>query len=286
MRVPPSPFGDGCGHKSRENLSVRLNRRAACGVMGFWSRRGARKVPDVPGRFLCRLTILIRPASPAPRRFLPGVPRAARPSLPLPPATVRQRVRELLERSAECTDPAEQQQYRRSVVTEYLPVARSLASRYSGSRRRALRSRTTGVSRLGESCPSMAAGPQRRFPAVRRSDNCRRDQAILPRPFLVGPAAAPYPGIAGGHQRGRADLPACRRHRSRASRSWPRRPVCRPATSARPGRPPRAAGRARWTRVRASGWRSRSGWGDEDPELRRVEDRVTVRTAAGDADRS
>ena len=43
-----------------------------------------------------------------------------------------ERVRGLLEHTAECTDPAEQQRYRRMVVTEYLPVAKSLASRYSG----------------------------------------------------------------------------------------------------------------------------------------------------------
>lgn len=43
-----------------------------------------------------------------------------------------ERVRELLERSAQCADPAERQRYRRSIVTEYLPVARSLAARYSG----------------------------------------------------------------------------------------------------------------------------------------------------------
>ena len=43
-----------------------------------------------------------------------------------------QRVRELLERTAACTEPVEQQRLRRLVVTEYLPVARSLASRYSG----------------------------------------------------------------------------------------------------------------------------------------------------------
>lgn len=43
-----------------------------------------------------------------------------------------QRVRELLEQTASCTDPTEQQRLRRQVVTEYLPVARSLAGRYSG----------------------------------------------------------------------------------------------------------------------------------------------------------
>ena len=55
------------------------------------------------------------------------------PTIAAAPTGVRaQRVRELLERTAACTEPVEQQRLRRLVVTEYLPVARSLASRYSG----------------------------------------------------------------------------------------------------------------------------------------------------------
>ena len=70
---------------------------------------------------------------------LPPRRAAASPTIAAAPIGDRaQRVRELLEVTAACTDPAQQQQLRKSVVTEYLPVARSLAGRYSGSRRRAL----------------------------------------------------------------------------------------------------------------------------------------------------
>ncbi len=41
-------------------------------------------------------------------------------------------VRDLLEYTATCTDPAELQRCRERVVTEYIPVARSLAARYAG----------------------------------------------------------------------------------------------------------------------------------------------------------
>lgn len=43
-----------------------------------------------------------------------------------------QRVRELLEYTAVCSDPVELQRCREQIVTEYLPVARSLAARYAG----------------------------------------------------------------------------------------------------------------------------------------------------------
>src|SRR6478752_5252392 len=43
-----------------------------------------------------------------------------------------QRVRALLEYTFTCTDPVELQRCREQVVTEYLPVARSLAGRYAG----------------------------------------------------------------------------------------------------------------------------------------------------------
>ena len=42
------------------------------------------------------------------------------------------RVRHLLERTATCADPAELRRCREQLVTEYLPVARSLAGRYAG----------------------------------------------------------------------------------------------------------------------------------------------------------
>ena len=57
-----------------------------------------------------------------------------------PPATISSapskdrahRMRELLDAADSCADEARQQQLRRQVVVEYLPVARSIAARYSG----------------------------------------------------------------------------------------------------------------------------------------------------------
>jgi RNA polymerase sigma-B factor len=64
---------------------------------------------------------------------LPTRPVTSSPTIAAAPVGDRaQRVRELLEDTAACTDPVEQQRLRKSVVTEYLPVARSLAGRYSG----------------------------------------------------------------------------------------------------------------------------------------------------------
>jgi RNA polymerase sigma-B factor len=64
----------------------------------------------------------------------PTTPRpATAPTIASAPVGDRaQWLRELLEYTAACEDPVEQQRCRRSIVTEYLPVARSLASRYSG----------------------------------------------------------------------------------------------------------------------------------------------------------
>lgn len=71
--------------------------------------------------------------SPTQTAVLPAQRPASSPTIAAAPTGERaQRVRELLERTASCTDPIEQQRLRRLVVTEYLPVARSLAGRYSG----------------------------------------------------------------------------------------------------------------------------------------------------------
>lgn len=77
------------------------------------------------------MTALLEPATlpspPAPSRPAPGHTIAAAPT-----GERAQRVRDLLEFTASCTDPVELQRCREQVVTEYLPVARSLAARYAG----------------------------------------------------------------------------------------------------------------------------------------------------------
>ncbi len=68
------------------------------------------------------------PSTPAPtRRPASGHTIAAAPT-----GDRAQRVRDLLEYTATCVDPAELRRCRQQVVIEYLPVARSLAGRYSG----------------------------------------------------------------------------------------------------------------------------------------------------------
>lgn len=69
----------------------------------------------------------ILPSPPAPSRPAPGHTIAAAPT-----GERAQRVRDLLEFTASCADPVELQRCREQVVTEYLPVARSLAARYAG----------------------------------------------------------------------------------------------------------------------------------------------------------
>lgn len=59
-------------------------------------------------------------------------PRPAHTIAAAPTGERAQRVRELLELSVSCTDPVALQRYRDQIVTEYLPVARSLAARYAG----------------------------------------------------------------------------------------------------------------------------------------------------------
>ena len=71
--------------------------------------------------------------SPTQTAVLPRQRPASSPTIAAAPTGERAlRVRDLLERTASCREPAEQQRLRRQVVTEYLPVARSLAGRYSG----------------------------------------------------------------------------------------------------------------------------------------------------------
>jgi RNA polymerase sigma-B factor len=208
--------------------------------------------------------------------LLPPRRTAASPTIASAPTGDRaQRVRELLEHSAECTDSAEQQAYRRKVVTEYLPVARSLASRYAGR----------GVER----CDLEQLAFLGLVKAVRRWQPGRSEDFLQ---FAV-------PTIVGEIKRYFRDhswlvRPPRRIQELRAAISDAEQ-TCRHADGTAPterelatatGVSTRDIGEAR---AAAACCRPRSldepqgvglsislGWGDEDPELKRVEDRVTV----------
>ncbi len=208
--------------------------------------------------------------------LLPARRPAGSPTIASAPTGDRaQRVRELLERSAECTDPVEQQRYRRSVVTEYLPVARSLASRYSGR----------GVERADlEQLAFLGL-----VKAVRRWQPGRSEDFLQ---FAV-------PTIVGEIKRYFRDhswlvrpprrIQELRAAINEAEQTYRHSDGTGPSESelaSVTGVSSRDIGEAR---AAAACCRPRSldegqgvglalalGWGDEDPELRRVEDRVTV----------
>ncbi len=206
-----------------------------------------------------------------PPRRAPGSPTIAS----APTGDRAQRVRELLERSAECTDPTEQQQYRRSVVTEYLPVARSLASRYAG--RGVERNDLEQLAFLGL------------VKAVRRWQPGRSEDFLQ---FAVPTIVGEIKRYFRDHswlvrpprriQELRAAINEAEQTYRHADGTGPSESELAAAT----GVSSRDIGEAR---AAAACCRPRSldegqgiglalalGWGDEDPELRRVEDRVTV----------
>lgn len=206
-----------------------------------------------------------------PPRRAPGSPTIAS----APTGDRAQRVRELLERSAECTDPTEQQKYRRSVVTEYLPVARSLASRYAG--RGVERSDLEQLAFLGL------------VKAVRRWQPGRSEDFLQ---FAVPTIVGEIKRYFRDHswlvrpprriQELRAAINEAEQTFRHADGTGPSESELAVAT----GVSSRDIGEAR---AAAACCRPRSldegqgiglalalGWGDEDPELRRVEDRVTV----------
>ena len=185
------------------------------------------------------------------------------------------RVRELLEYSATCPDPVEQQRYRRQVVTEYLPVAKSLASRYSGR----------GVER----CDLEQLAFLGLVKAVRRWQPGRSEDFLQ---FAV-------PTIVGEIKRYFRDhswlvRPPRRIQELRAAINEAEQTHRHPdgtgpseaELATRTGVSTRDIGEAR---AAAACCRPRSldegqgaglavalSWGDDDPELRRVEDRMTV----------
>ena len=207
----------------------------------------------------------------------PAVPAATpAPIIAAAPAGDRaQRVRELLERSAACSDPSEQQRTRRLVVTEYLPVAKSLAARYSGR----------GVER----CDLEQLAFLGLVKAVRRWQPGRSEDFLQ---FAV-------PTIVGEIKRYFRDhswlvrpprrIQELRAAINEAEQTHRHRDGTGPTEAelaAVTGVAPRDIGEAR---AAATYCRPRSldegqgvglalarGWGDEDPELRRVEDRLTV----------
>ncbi len=77
-------------------------------------------------------SVLERPTLPAPVAAAPRPPSSGHTIAAAPTGERAQRVRDLLEFTASCTDEVELQRCREQIVTEYLPVARSLAARYAG----------------------------------------------------------------------------------------------------------------------------------------------------------
>ncbi len=186
-----------------------------------------------------------------------------------------QRVRELLERSAQCSDPAERQRYRRSIVTEYLPVARSLASRYSGRgvercdlEQLAFLGLVKAVGRwqpgrsedfLQFAVPTIVGEikryfrdhswlvrPPRRIQELRAAIN--EAEQTYRHTDGTGPSESELATVTGVSSRDIGE--------ARAAAA-----CCRPRSL---------------DEGQGVGLALALGWGDEDPELRRVEDRVTV----------
>ena len=185
------------------------------------------------------------------------------------------RVRELLENSATCSDPVEQQRYRRQVVTEYVPVAKSLASRYSG--RGVERSDLEQLAFLGL------------VKAVRRWQPGRSEDFLQ---FAVPTIVGEIKRYFRDHswlvrpprrvQELRAAINEAEQTYRHADGTGPNEAEL----ASRTGVSTRDIGEAR---AAAACCRPRSldegqgaglavalSWGDDDPELRRVEDRMTV----------
>lgn len=185
------------------------------------------------------------------------------------------RVRELLEDAAACTDPVEQQRLRRLIVTEYLPVARSLAGRYSGrgvercdleqlaflGLVKAVRRWQPGLSDdfLQFAVPTVVGEIKRYF----------RDHSWLVRP----------PRRIQELRAAISEAEQTHRHRDGSAPSDAELASVTGASTRDIGEA-RSAGACCRPRSldegQGIGLSLALGWGDEDPELRRVEDRVTV----------
>jgi RNA polymerase sigma-B factor len=191
-----------------------------------------------------------------------------------------QRVRELLEDTAACTDPVRQQQLRKSVVTEYLPVARSLAGRYSGR----------GVERADlEQLAFLGL-----VKAVRRWEPGRSEDFLQ---FAVPTIVGEIKRYFRDHswlvrpprriQELRAAITEAEQTHRHRDGSGPTEAELAAATGVTPHDIGEARAAAACCRPRSLdegqgvGLAMALGWGDEDPELRRVEDRVTVQRLLG-----
>ena len=186
-----------------------------------------------------------------------------------------ERVRELLEYTAACTDPVEQQRCRRTVVTEYLPVAKSLASRYSGR----------GVER----CDLEQLAFLGLVKAVRRWEPGRSEDFLqFAVPTIVGEIKRYFrdhswlvrpPRRIQELRAAISDAEQTHRHRDGTG---PSEAELAAVTGVNPKDIGEARAAAGYCRPRSldegqgAGLALALGWGDEDPELRRVEDRVTV----------
>jgi RNA polymerase sigma-B factor len=191
-----------------------------------------------------------------------------------------ERVRDLLERSAACTDPAEQQRLRKTVVTEYLPVARSLASRYSGR----------GVER----CDLEQLAFLGLVKAVRRWQPGRSDDFLQ---FAVPTIVGEIKRYFRDHswlvrpprriQELRAAINAAEQSGRRQDGSGATEAELAAVTGVTPREIGEAKAAAVYSRPRSldegegAGLALALGWGEEDPALRRVEDRVTVQRLLG-----
>ena len=212
---------------------------------------------------------------------LPPRRSAASPTIAAAPVGDRaQRVRELLEVTAACTDPVQQQQLRKSVVTEYLPVARSLAGRYSGR----------GVERADlEQLAFLGL-----VKAVRRWEPGRSEDFLQ---FAVPTIVGEIKRYFRDHswlvrpprriQELRAAITEAEQTHRHRDGTGPTEAELAAVTGVTPHDIGEARAAAACCRPRSLdegqglGLAMALGWGDEDPELRRVEDRVTVQRLLG-----
>jgi RNA polymerase sigma-B factor len=185
------------------------------------------------------------------------------------------RVRELLEETAACTDPVRQQDLRRKVVTEYLPVARSLASRYAGR----------GVER----CDLEQLAFLGLVKAVRRWQPGRSEDFLQ---FAVPTIVGEIKRYFRDHswlvrpprriQELRAAINDAEQNVRHNDGTGPTEDEIAAATGVSTREIGEARAAATYCRPRSLdegqglGLALSLGWGEEDPELRRVEDRITI----------
>ncbi len=186
------------------------------------------------------------------------------------------RVRDLLEYSVTCSDPDELADCRQQVVTEYLPVARSLAARYSGR----------GVERCDLeqlACMGLIKAVQRWRPG--RSD----DFLQFAVPTIVGEIRRYFRDHSWlvrpprRIQELRAAIGEAEQLYRHPDGSGPTDAELASVTGARIDDIGEARAAAAYCRPRSLdeglgvGLAIALAWGEEDPALRRVEDRATVR---------